>query len=85
MTNTTEHFDKMWAALELQLEHTPGQSSEWLVSLKLVIGAVERAIQTDGRGAFIFLIPPSGGLQPQSGGGGAADPPQAGTPTPPPG
>ena len=85
MLATAQSLENVWAALESFSMADPQSSSEWLVSLKIVMAGVERALQQQGRGAFIFLIPPShlGEPPPQSDAGDAPDPQREGSPSQP--
>jgi hypothetical protein len=83
MTSTTEHLQAMWAAaLEQDVPNTES-GSDWLASLRVVMAALERTLQHEGRGAFVLLITPFGGLPPQPAEAAAPDPPQKGRTNPP--
>jgi hypothetical protein len=75
MLATTEHLQNVWAAA---LEYDVSESgSDWLASLRVVMAALERTLQHEGRGAFILLITPFGGQpQPPDEGGGPVPPPK---------
>ena len=85
MIATTEHLQDMWAAMEQEMTTETGQTgSEWLVSLRIVMSAVERALLgAEGRGAYIFVLTPRHGEHhppPIEGGEGAPQPEGSATP-----
>jgi hypothetical protein len=82
MLTATNQFHDFWAALELEMSDTLGHASEWLVSLKIVMAHVERALATGGRGAYIFVLTPREERSQAPDAEGASAPPQEGRPTP---
>jgi hypothetical protein len=84
MLSATNKLDDLWAALELEVSEQSDQpTSEWLISLRIVMTSVERALQKEGRGAYIFIVTPHGALRTQSDAAPEAAPPATGRPTPP--
>ena len=83
MVSTTEHLQAMWAAALEQDVSNPESGSDWLASLRVVMAALERTLQHEGRGAFVLLITPFGGLPPQPAGGAEPDPPPTERTSPP--
>jgi hypothetical protein len=60
----------------------PDSTSEWLVSLRIVMSHVERSLAGGGRGAYIFVLTPLSGARPEPAAGGASAPPPEGRSTP---
>ena len=83
MITTTGQLIEAWAALENNVPHTLDQSGDWLASLKVVMAALERTLQNEGRGAFILLITPFGGLPRPPVEAASPAPPQKEKPNPP--
>lgn len=82
MISTTKHLNDFWAAA-MEHEVSSDSGSDWLASLKVVMAALERTLQHEGRGAFVLLITPFGGLPQRSGAEDEASPRPKEQPSPP--
>lgn len=82
MLSATNQINDLWAALELEMADNPEHTSDWLVSLKIVMSHVERSLAGGGRGAYIFVLTPLVGGHPAPAAGGASAPLQEVRPTP---